>query len=96
MLTLTALAELVWVLRSVYGIGRREIAAAIRALMQREGVKCARWTIEEGLEAMEAGADFADGVIAYDGAWQGGEEFVSFDRRAVVAMQQRGHVARLL
>ncbi len=32
--------------------------------------------------AVDAGGDFADGVIAYEGRWLGGETFVSFDRKA--------------
>jgi predicted nucleic-acid-binding protein len=42
------------------------------------------------------GGDFADGVIAYEGAWLGGETFVSFDRIAVAAVAKQGRKARLL
>jgi predicted nucleic-acid-binding protein len=45
---------------------------------------------------MEVGADFADGVIAYEGAWLGGETFVSFDKKAVAAVAKRGQKAKLL
>ena len=45
---------------------------------------------------MNAGADFADGVIDYEGRWLGGETFVSFDRKAVAAVAQRGMKAELL
>jgi predicted nucleic-acid-binding protein len=45
---------------------------------------------------MEAGADFADGVIAYEGAWLGGETFVSFDKKAVSAIAKQGMKSRLL
>jgi len=31
-----------------------------------------------GFQQAEAGGDFADGVIAYEGHWLGGETFVSF------------------
>jgi predicted nucleic-acid-binding protein len=45
---------------------------------------------------MNAGADFADGVIAYEGRWLGGETFVSFDKKAVAAIAEQGMKARLL
>ena len=45
---------------------------------------------------LEAGGDFADGVIAYEGRWLGGETFVSFDRKAVSLLSQHGEAAQLL
>jgi predicted nucleic-acid-binding protein len=32
---------------------------------------------------LKAGGDFADGAIAWEGRWLGGETFVSFDKKAV-------------
>jgi len=55
-----------------------------------------RAAVEAGLKAMESGADFADGVIDYEGRWLGGEVFVSFDKKAVTAVSGQGHKARLL
>lgn len=52
--------------------------------------------VEAGLKVLEAGGDFADGVIAFDGAWQGGDVFVSFDKRAVKALKSTSHPCRLL
>jgi predicted nucleic-acid-binding protein len=45
---------------------------------------------------LEAGGDFADGVIAYEGNWLGGETFVSFDKKAVSLLTAQGQSARLL
>lgn len=45
---------------------------------------------------LEAGGDFADGAIAYEGRWLGGETFVSFDRKAVSLLMAQGQSARLL
>jgi len=45
---------------------------------------------------LEAGGDFADGVIAYEGSWLGAETFVSFDKRAVRLMEVQGKSAQLL
>jgi hypothetical protein len=46
--------------------------------------------------ALDAGGDFADGVIAYEGKWLGGETFVSFDKKAVALLTDQGHSARML
>ena len=48
-----------------------------------------------GLAVLEAGGDFADGVIAYEGAKLGGDTFVSFDKQAVKLLQASGASARL-
>jgi predicted nucleic-acid-binding protein len=45
---------------------------------------------------LEAGGDFADGVIAYEGHWLGGETFVSFDKKAVALLKKQAQSARLL
>jgi predicted nucleic-acid-binding protein len=52
--------------------------------------------IDAGLEMLEAGADFADGVIAHEGRWLGGETFVSFDKKAVAAVAKQGMQVKLL
>jgi predicted nucleic-acid-binding protein len=46
-----------------------------------------------GLKVVEVSGDFADGVIAYEGNWLGGETFVSFDIALLAAQRQ---AARLL
>ena len=52
--------------------------------------------MEAALALLEAGGDFADGVIAHQGQWLGGDTFLSFDRQAVALLQQRGIDAVLL
>jgi len=52
--------------------------------------------VEAGLSALDAGGDFADGVIAHEGNWLGAEEFVSFDSKAVSMLKAQGSRARLL
>ncbi len=49
-----------------------------------------------GRAVLNAGGDFADGVIAYEGRSQGAEAFVSFDRKAVARIRAQGHVAEVL
>ena len=53
-----------------------------------------RPAVEAGLSALDAGGDFADGVIAYEGNWLGAEEFVSFDSKAVSMLKSQGNRAR--
>jgi predicted nucleic-acid-binding protein len=48
------------------------------------------------LEVLEAGGDFADGIIAHEGAWLGAQEFVSFDKQAVKLLKAQGKRARIL
>lgn len=90
------LCEFVWVLRRGYKKSISDISDAIRRLMKSANVVTNRQAIEAGLSVLDAGGDFADGVIAYEGDWLGAEEFVSFDAMAVSVLQSRGGRARLL
>lgn len=95
-LALPALCELVWVLSQGYRIAPADIAEAIRRLINAGNVVVNRPAAEAGLALLEAGGDFADGVIAYEGNWLGADAFVSFDRKAVKLLRQRDESARLL
>lgn len=92
----SCLCEFVWVLRTAYGFKRAAIAATIRELVAAENVETNRPAVEAGLAMLDAGGDFADGAIAYEGRWLGGETFVSFDRKAVEMLKAQGQPARLL
>jgi predicted nucleic-acid-binding protein len=72
------------------------VADAIRVLIDSENVTTDLAAVEAGLELLEKGGDFADGVIACEGAWLGAEEFVSFDKQAVALLRAQGNHARLL
>lgn len=93
---LPVLCELVWVLRRAYRFADAEISEAIRTLIDADSVRVDRAAAEAGLALLEAGGDFADGVIAHQGQWLGGESFVSFDRQAVALLQAQGIAAQLL
>jgi predicted nucleic-acid-binding protein len=93
---LPCLCEFVWVLLRVYDFQSAEVATAIRALLAIANVEANRPAVEAGLAVLEAGGDFADGVIAYEGNWLGGETFVSFDKKAVSLLLAQGQSARLL
>ncbi len=79
-----------------YNIPPRDIAEAIRRLMNGANVVVNRPAAEAGLALLDAGGDFADGVIAYEGNWLGADAFVSFDKKAVKLMKAKGGSARLL
>jgi predicted nucleic-acid-binding protein len=95
-LALPALCELVWVLSQGYKIPSAEIAEAIRRLMNSGHVVANRPAVEAGLALVDAGGDFADGVIAYEGRWLGAEMFVTFDKKAATLLERQGEPARLL
>ena len=88
------LCELVWVLRRGYKKSASDVSDAIRRLMKSAHVVMNRPAVEAGLSALDAGGDFADGVIAYEGNWLGAEEFVSFDSKAVSMLKSQGNRAR--
>jgi predicted nucleic-acid-binding protein len=91
-----ALCELVWVLSQGHKIPSVEIAEAIRQRINCGSVMVNRSAVEAGLSALEAGGDFADGVIAHEGGSLGGEIFVSFDKKAVKLLESQGRLVGLL
>ena len=93
---LPCLCEFVWVLRRVYGLGQTDIHAALQALLNAGNVAVNRPAVDAGLAMLDAGGDFADGLIAFEGRWLGGEVFVSFDAKAVALLEKQGQAARVL
>jgi predicted nucleic-acid-binding protein len=94
-LTTPTLCELVWVLKG-YNIRSSDITETIRGLLNSANIVVNRSTVEAGLAMLDAGGDFADGVIAFEGNWLGADTFVSFDKKAVKLMEAQGVSARLL
>ena len=95
-ISIPALCELAWVLTQGYKVPSNRVAEAIRRLINGANVVINRPATEAGLALLDAGGDFADGVIAYEGSWLGADTFVSFDKRAVKLMQANGQSAQLL
>jgi predicted nucleic-acid-binding protein len=93
---LPVLCEFVWVLLRRYGRSADEIAASIRDLADSANVHLDRPAVDAGLAILEAGGDFADGVIAFEGRRLGGPVFASFDRRAVELIAATGGETQLL
>ncbi|HVH88178.1 MAG TPA: type II toxin-antitoxin system VapC family toxin [Terriglobales bacterium] len=94
--TLPCLCEFFWVLRRLYKFDGRDIGAAIRSLADTENVTLNRPAVEAGLAVLDAGGDFADGLIAYEGNWLHAETFVSFDKKAAAVLARLGYETRLL
>jgi predicted nucleic-acid-binding protein len=94
--SLPCLCELVWVLRRGAKLPKEDVALTIRDLLDAENVVMNRPAVEAGLTLLEAGGDFADGIMVYEGNWLGGETFASFDKQAVELIAQQGQAARLL
>jgi predicted nucleic-acid-binding protein len=94
--SLPSLCELVWILRQGAKLPQEDVATAIRALLAAGNVVMNRPAVEAGLALSEAGGDFADGIMAHEGKWLGGETFVSFDKKAVTLLSRQGEATRLL
>jgi len=92
----STLCELVWVLLRGYKHPPSEIAEAIRRFINGANAVIDRPATEAGLVMLDAGGDFADGVMAHEGNWLGADVFVSFDKKAVKLLQTKGKSARLL
>ena len=90
----SALCELVWVLSQGYRKSPVVIAEALRLLFNAGNVAVDRGAADAGLAHLDAGGDFADGAIAYEGRRLGASVFVTFDRKAVKLLKRAGIAAR--
>lgn len=89
-----ALCELVWVLLRGYRYTSVQVAQAVRTLIQVRHVVCHTPAVLAGLAVLEAGGDFADGAIAYEGELLGGPEFVTFDQQAAKLLKEQKRKVR--
>ncbi len=94
--SLPSLCELVWILRQGAKLAKEDVSIAIQALLDAGNVVLNRPAVESGLALLDAGGGFADGIMAYEGKWLGGETFVSFDKKAVALLSKQGESTRLL
>ena len=93
---LPVLCEFVWVLNRGYKKPVVDIVSAIHQLMNTVNVVINEPAVEAGLQALNAGGDFADGVIACEGEFLGAACLVSFDKKAISILQSLGKSAQLL
>ncbi|MDR1163792.1 MAG: type II toxin-antitoxin system VapC family toxin [Candidatus Accumulibacter sp.] len=84
--------EYVWTLRARYKQPKEAIAEAIRAIVATDRIVVNDDEVQAGLQMMEDGGDFADGVTAYAGSRMasGPAVFASFDKQAVKLLVRRG------
>ena len=84
------LCEVAWVLSQSYKIKAADIRRVLAQLCDAENVSVDRPLLAAGLAMLQAGGDFADGVIAHEGRMLGADVFVSFDARAVKLLAAQG------
>ncbi len=77
--------ETVWVLTRAYKLPHRAIGRTLRDLVETKGIEIERLAVEAGLEWLEQGGDFADGVILQQATRSGAEHVVTFDRKMAKA-----------
>jgi predicted nucleic-acid-binding protein len=92
----TTWCEFVWLARQSYKEARAGIANSIRLLLSDPRTVVDRAAVEAGLAFMDAGGDFADGVIEFQGRRLGGETFVTFDRKAAAVVTFQGRQSLVL
>ncbi|MBK1839083.1 type II toxin-antitoxin system VapC family toxin [Azospirillum sp. YIM B02556] len=74
------LCEVVWVLKRAYRYKAGEIVDALRPLIESRTVETNRAAAEAGLRMLEAGGDFADGVILFEAEKAKVANLVTFDQ----------------
>jgi len=95
-ISLPTVCELAWVLKRGYRQTSAQIASVISSLLDIRTVRIDHAPVAAGLAMLEAGGDFADGVIAYEGRKIGGEILLTFDKKAAALMVQSGKAVKLL
>jgi len=89
-----SLCEVVWVLKSRHGLTSDDIRRLLLKLLLIPRIDVDRMAVDAGLDLLQAGGDFADGLIALDGRRRGGTVFLTFDRRAIQRLRRLGFLAR--
>lgn len=92
----TTFCEFAWVAGKNYKEKRSEVARSIRALIADPRTEVDREAVDAGLAFLDAGGDFADGVIDFEGRRLGGQVFATFDRRAAAIIRAQGRQCLLL
>ncbi len=91
--------ELVWVLssRTHPKMGRKEIADSIRFVLNLNNLVTEDDAVLAGLRMLDAGGDFADGIVQYTGSQLVNEPatYASFDQEAVSRLSARGLAAMI-
>jgi predicted nucleic-acid-binding protein len=82
--SLVAMAETVWVLESVYGFTRHEIAVGVERLLQADSLAIQNeQEVFTAAQVLKSGrGEFADALIGALGEWAGCESTWTFDKKA--------------
>lgn len=83
-ISLVAMAETVWVLDSIYGIGRGDLVKAIDRLLAADNLTIQNERqVYDAMLMLESGlASFSDALIGAIGTWAGCPSTLTFDRKA--------------
>ncbi|HWE85006.1 MAG TPA: hypothetical protein VG267_08685 [Terracidiphilus sp.] len=78
------MAETVWVLDSVYGIGREDLAKAVERLLATDNLSIQNERqVYIAMTVLESGTgSFSDALIGALGTWTGRSATLTFDRKA--------------
>jgi predicted nucleic-acid-binding protein len=79
-ISIVVLSEVAWVLKRTHRYSANEIANAFREVMTSRNVEVDRLLVEAGLQMLENGGDFADGVIEAEAVRSKSRQIVTFDR----------------
>ena len=84
-ISLITMAEIVWVLGSVYALADREIADTVERMLQADTLVVQNeQQVYTALVALRRGwGAFADALIAALGAWAGCDSTLTFDKKAL-------------
>jgi predicted nucleic-acid-binding protein len=91
-----AFCEMIWVLKRLYKRSRSDLVKAVRTWTEIKTVTLDRAAVEAGLAFLEAGGDFADGIIEFEGRRLGGDTFATFDQGAAAIVRKKGRDSLLL
>jgi predicted nucleic-acid-binding protein len=83
-ITLVTLAEVIWVLKSVYEIASKDLINLVGMLLATKQIRTERAsTVYRAVKVFDSGrADFSDALIVVVGMEDGCTEVVSFDKKA--------------
>ena len=95
-ISLPTLCEFVWSLQRGYKRKHADVVSALRALLDTANIVLDKPAVEAGIALAEAGGDFADGVITFDGRRLGGMHLATFDREAARLISDEGFDTMLL
>ena len=93
---LPCLCEMMWILQRGAKLPQNKLIEVLENILSVQKIKLNRPAVEQGLQLLKMGGDFADGVMEYEGSVLGGEVFFSFDKKAIKLLKEQGKSVKLL